>query len=60
METAWTKANAKKFKLNQMPITLKTSKVQFIKATITQRRSLLRNIKPLNYYTRLNYNPLKH
>ena len=34
METAWTKANTKKFKLNQMPIALRASKVQFIKATI--------------------------
>ena len=34
METAQTKANAKKFKLNWMPITLRTSKVQFIKATV--------------------------
>ena len=34
METAWTKANAKKFKLNQIPIALKTREVQFIKATI--------------------------
>ena len=34
METAWTKANTKKFKLNWIPITLRTNKVQFTKATI--------------------------
>jgi len=35
MEMAWTKANAKKFKLDWMPIILKTREVWFKKATIT-------------------------
>ena len=39
METAQTKANAKKFKLNWMPIILKTREVWFIKATIIQGAS---------------------
>ena len=34
MEAAQTKANTKKFNLNQMPIALRTGEVQFIKATI--------------------------
>ena len=34
METAQTKANAKKFKLNQIPIVLKTKEVRFKKATV--------------------------
>ena len=34
METAQTKANAKKFKLNQMPIALKTREVLFTKTTV--------------------------
>ena len=34
METAQTKANAKKFELNWMPIALKTGKVQFITVTV--------------------------
>ena len=34
METAWTKADNKKFNFNWIPIVLKTSKIQFIKATV--------------------------
>ena len=39
METAQTKADTKKFELNQMPIALKTGEARFIKATVTQGAS---------------------
>lgn len=39
METAWTKADAEKFKLDWMPITLRTGEVRFTKATVAQGAS---------------------
>lgn len=39
METAWTKTDAEKFKLDWMPIPLKTGEVRFTKATVAQGAS---------------------
>ena len=39
METAWTKADAEKFKLDWMPIPLKTGEVRFTRATVAQGAS---------------------
>jgi hypothetical protein len=39
METAWTKADAEKFKLDWMPIALRAGEVRFTKATVAQGAS---------------------
>jgi hypothetical protein len=39
MEAAWTEADAEKFKLNWMPIALRTGEVRFMKATVAQGAS---------------------